>query len=251
MGSWIQRTPTTQTVVGALVCGALFVVGCADEPSPCEVETVQEPGFEIFRYEASLPDATAAGAGADRSGLCSQAGGLPLRGLTFAEARAACQQVDGFDLCSLQQQWQQACGGPAGRTYPWGSEDHSGRCNDYRESSESCVQPCGARSECATPAGTLDLVGNVWEWAAAHQGPADGLGCSADPASDRSCDRLLPEQAGSLLCLDGSVCVRPVYAGGGCRLRSMDVHIDANRCSTYLFAPLSYSSQDVGFRCCR
>jgi len=227
------------------------LVACDDEAGPCAVETVSLQGFDIFRYEASLPDATADDPGSDRSALCSQSGVQPERGLTYAQARQACQRVDGFDLCLLQQHWQTACAGAAGRRYPWGSQDVSGRCNDYRQSSADCVRPCGALAQCSTPEGVRDLVGNVWEWTLAVQGPADGGGCSEAPDSDRHCDRLVPEQAGSLVCLDATTCVRPAYVGGGCRLRSSDVHLDANQCATQLFAPLTYSSQDVGFRCCR
>ena len=68
--------------------------------------------FQIFKYEASRPDANTTTAGIESAGRpCSVPNRLPWANVTRTEALAACQRVGGR-LCTVAQ-WQQACPRPS------------------------------------------------------------------------------------------------------------------------------------------
>lgn len=94
----------------------------------------------------------------------------PVVGVTWYEAVAFClwlSDVTGEKIMlPTEDQWQYACQGDDGRTYPWGNEWDCTRCNNS-------VKPC--QSDMTTPVrqyegkndspfGVLDMAGNVWEW---------------------------------------------------------------------------------------
>jgi len=64
-----------------------------------------------------------------------------------------------------EEEWQQACQGRDGRTYPWGNSFRSGIANisgsddGYDKTSSVGTFPGGA-----SPYGAMDMSGNVWEW---------------------------------------------------------------------------------------
>ena len=70
-------------------------------------EWVDIGGAEIFAYEASRPDADAAGAGGIEDYPCSKPDALPWTNLTYPEAVDACEAI-GARLCS-EDEWQLAC----------------------------------------------------------------------------------------------------------------------------------------------
>lgn len=70
-------------------------------------------------------------------------------------------------------EWELAARGPEGREYPWGMEWDATRCNfGDAAGGESFgaldgfaeAAPVGSFPRGATPAGVLDLAGNIWEW---------------------------------------------------------------------------------------
>lgn len=128
--------------------------------SPTCRQTVRVGAYEIFAYEASRPDATQAGAGADETDVCSRAGVLPWTLLTHGEATAACASA-GFALCT-NDQWQTACAGPDMELYPYGGPHADAVCNDHIAGGNA-LEPTGARPGCRTANGIYDLSGNVWE----------------------------------------------------------------------------------------
>lgn len=129
------------------------------EVEPC-ISTVTVGGVEIFAYEASRPDATAADAG-EADGICSRAGVLPWTGVTWGDASRICM-THGFRLCS-DEAWQTACQGPDRLwAFPYGTAHRPAVCNEH-VSGSGMTEPTGSRPECRTPEGVYDLSGNVWE----------------------------------------------------------------------------------------
>lgn len=138
--------------------------GAVEAPDMAPVEgcvaTVMVDAFEIFRFEASRPDATADSAGVDQGGVCSRPGVLPWTDVTLADARIACESI-GFAVCSGVQ-WQAACAGPDLWPYPYGEAYGQGVCNDHVTGS-GALEVTGGRAGCVGPAGIHDQNGNVWE----------------------------------------------------------------------------------------
>lgn len=150
-----QAVPPDQAVVDA-------TVDAAPDMAPIEgcVATVAVAEFEIFRYEASRPDATAEGPGADSASVCSRPGVLPWTDITLADAEIACATI-GFAVCTGAQ-WQQACVGPNLWPYPYGEAYGQGVCNDHVTGS-GALEVTGGRAACVGPTGIHDQNGNVWE----------------------------------------------------------------------------------------
>ncbi|MCC6747950.1 MAG: SUMF1/EgtB/PvdO family nonheme iron enzyme [Deltaproteobacteria bacterium] len=133
------------------------------------------PAFQIFKYEASRPDATAGAAGIDSNGRpCSVAKRLPWGSVTKEDALAACRRV-GARLCT-KAEWESACKGFLNAKFPYGDAFQPNTCNGRAYDSnpgtpanddEALVtdQPTACVS---TVAGgqVLNLSGNLKEWIA-------------------------------------------------------------------------------------
>ncbi len=107
------------------------------------------------RFEARVVDGRA----------LSEEGQTPTDTITWNDALAACEAV-GKRLCTVAE-WEAACRGPEGRTYPYGDEYVRGRCNTGEESmpvDAMHVRPSGSFEDCKTPEGVFDLSGNLQEW---------------------------------------------------------------------------------------
>ena len=86
--------------------------------------------------------------------------------ITWDEATAYCAWAGG--RLPTQEEWERAARGTDGRSYPWG-ESFSPVCANTRESGLGGPTPVGVFVEGESPAGILDMAGNVWEWtASAH-----------------------------------------------------------------------------------
>jgi sulfatase modifying factor 1 len=117
----------------------------------------------------------------------SEPGVFPQAYISRVEAQAACENAQ-KRLCS-RQEWQRACKGSAGATYPYGARRQPGRCNtekphlltirfgaDPRYWSYShfndpilgqepgFLARSGEHVGCESEAGVFDLVGNLHEW---------------------------------------------------------------------------------------
>jgi hypothetical protein len=125
----------------------------------------------------------------------SAPGAVPQGYISQVQATAACTEA-GKRLCS-DTEWLAACHGSNKTQYPYGSTEKAGACNDHRdrhpaieylESSDVFAKlehPCinqvpetvgvtGAKSECSTPEGVFDMVGNLHEWTADPNGTFRG-----------------------------------------------------------------------------
>lgn len=177
------------------------VGGCPDGMLPLE-----DGSACIDQYEASLVEDAAGGArawspyrnpGSAPVRAVSVAGVTPQGYITGDQAEAACQRA-GKRLCTSTE-WQAACRGGAGRTYPYGATEQPGVCNDARaqhpvveyfgtsadwiwsELGNACINQLpdslaltGAHPGCVTPEGAYDMVGNLHEWVADASGTFRG-----------------------------------------------------------------------------
>jgi hypothetical protein len=118
--------------------------------------------FWIYRHEASRPDATDTEGGRSSARSCSRAGVVPWTRIAYADAQAACAAA-GFRLCTSAE-WQAACEGASGNTYPYGSTYAPMSCNGADRAEMPAMSTTGAIPLCVTGEGALDLSGNVKEW---------------------------------------------------------------------------------------
>ncbi|HKH47272.1 MAG TPA: SUMF1/EgtB/PvdO family nonheme iron enzyme [Thermoanaerobaculia bacterium] len=86
----------------------------------------------------------------------------PVVGLSWDDAQAYCRWA-GLELPS-EAQWEAAARSTEQRRYPWGRELPTPR--HARFGTTSGTAPVGACPAGASPYGTLDQTGNVWEWCA-------------------------------------------------------------------------------------
>jgi serine/threonine-protein kinase len=90
------------------------------------------------------------------------AGGLPVRGVPFADASEYARwKGSGWRLPS-EEEWEKAARGTDGRLYPWGDEFAAGNANVARYA--QAPLPPGSVPGDSSPCGCLDMAGNVMEW---------------------------------------------------------------------------------------
>lgn len=186
-------------------------------------ETVRYLGYEMFRFEASHPAATAleafpgaagGGVAAEFGPACSRAGVRPWHSVSADEAQFACEAA-GWRVCT-ESELRGACSGAEERSYAFGDDFDAAACNlrqVYRASDAEVASesPTGAFPRCVTPEGTFDLTGNLWEWA------SGGF----------------------------------TYVGAGWRLIAEQHRDEQLVCDTVYRSVAGYRAPDIGFRCCR
>ena len=124
--------------------------------------------IKIFKYEASRPDATSAGAGIASNGrACSRPSRHPWANVTRGEAQAACQRA-GARLCTVAE-WVKACRGPNNYIFPYGNTFNPTGCNGRAFSpAVDAISLTHLPAQCNTnwsAAGLLyNMSGNVKEW---------------------------------------------------------------------------------------
>jgi formylglycine-generating enzyme required for sulfatase activity len=123
------------------------------------------------------------GACVDRFEAPNVRGARPLVMQSAVTAEAWCAERD-KRLCT-EDEWDLACQGPSGQTYPYGDAHEDGRCNDDKTwiapdegtlatwpSAEAQAEvdalyqaaPSGDLAGCVSEGGVFDLTGNVEEW---------------------------------------------------------------------------------------
>lgn len=125
-------------------------------------------GLQMFKYEASRPDATADATGSRTARACSKPDALPWTSVSFATAQTACEAA-GYRLCTAAE-WLSACEDGDQSAYPYGAAYDGDSCNgaDHDTSGATGIQnqlvPTGSLATCESDEGAFDLSGNVKEW---------------------------------------------------------------------------------------
>ncbi|NLG18753.1 MAG: formylglycine-generating enzyme family protein [Fibrobacter sp.] len=119
----------------------------------------------------------------------------PMGNVSYDQAKQYCEQK-GKRLCTAQE-WQWACSGLEGYTYPYGWNVEEQKCNaDTR-----AVETSGSRHNCVSKFGGYDMTGNIFEWVTGNKaepmlmgGPyskcqtvSPGVGGSAKPQTGLRC----------------------------------------------------------------
>jgi hypothetical protein len=141
--------------------------GDVDDGALADEAWVAVDGFQIFKYEASRPDATSTSAGLVSSGRpCSVPGRLPWGSITRQQALLACQSA-GARLCTTDE-WEQACKGQTSTDFPYGNEFDAAQCNG--RAFDPDVDAALVTDEPATCVSSwtggdiLNMSGNLKEW---------------------------------------------------------------------------------------
>jgi formylglycine-generating enzyme required for sulfatase activity len=114
--------------------------------------------FEVTcrEYQESLAGGRSSGLSLER--LCPRGTEVPMTGLDWFEARAAC--VRRGKRLPTEEEWEFAARGATGQRYPWGDQWGPGLANAGGVSAG--IAPVSPRGP--SPFGVYDMVGNVWEW---------------------------------------------------------------------------------------
>ncbi len=173
--------------------------GCPNGMAPVP----SRPSLCVDRWEAHVVEVLDDGTehtwspyfnpGALRIRAKSAPGAVPQGYVSQVQAGKACAEA-GKRLCK-DDEWVAACRGSKGTQFPYGKDEKRGTCNDqrdqhpamqYLESTDLSVftkleHPCisqvpdsllptGAKTQCVTPEGVFDMVGNLHEWTADPSG---------------------------------------------------------------------------------
>jgi formylglycine-generating enzyme required for sulfatase activity len=88
--------------------------------------------------------------------------------VSFAEASRLCTSRS-ERLCT-ENEWEAACRGKNGSSYPYGMGFDPNRCNT--ESHGGDIAPAGSFARCVSASGAYDMSGNVAEWVIDRGQPA-------------------------------------------------------------------------------
>ncbi len=183
------------------------------EPDERPARQVFLPGFYIDKHEVTNREYKAFKPGHTYP---EGADDLPVTKVLKSDAEAFARSVG--KRLPTDAEWEKAARGTDGRTYPWGDDFDSTRCNAGLRKPK---QPVGSYPQGASPYGCLDMSGNVWEWVAdTYQDPGWF-------AADRGTERGILRGGASGY---GPMQARTTYHG---------------------FEALETTCNDVGFRCAK
>ncbi|MET0385482.1 MAG: MopE-related protein [Polyangiales bacterium] len=188
-------------------------------------------GTDIYKFEASRPDATNLTSGAQSSRACSTINRLPWTNLTYDQARAACEAADPNGRLCTEAEWEEACLNIAGsaNVCTWGFPDPAATCQTWDGQRCNGVDYMGS----ATGAQPSGLSGAA---AGCYRGPVGTPASQVFELSGNVKEYTLQRDTGAI----------PVRGGASNNTR------DGLRCD-FDFPVWPYGSPyvNVGFRCCR
>jgi sulfatase modifying factor 1 len=118
----------------------------------------------------------------DKDEYTRNADTLPRTTISWSESKQTCEKI-GKRLCA-ESEWNFACEGPAMLPYPTGLARDSKKCNfdqlkllDAQQKVRDLRVPSASLSECTSPFGVRNMVGNVDEWT--HRDVTSGLNRTA------------------------------------------------------------------------
>lgn len=150
----IDRTPVTQSMYGE------FVEVTGHRPPGIDSVAYMRQGFLVHPYSEVEPFSWSGGSHPD--GL----GDHPVVLVSREDASAYCSWRGGQEGRQLrlpsELEWEAACRGAPGRTYPWGDEWRAA----FAQIEATGTASVWAHPDGATPEGVLEMAGNVFEWTA-------------------------------------------------------------------------------------
>ncbi|MFU8802914.1 MAG: formylglycine-generating enzyme family protein [Bradymonadaceae bacterium] len=151
--------------------GGSFEMGCEDAPCHADeapVHTVILSPYFILRTEVSrgaylqcVDDGTCGNPTSDEYDGEDDLD-LPATGLAWDQAEVYCQWISA--RLPTEAEWERACTGGDGRTYPWGEEEPT--CEFANTDGCGGKMAVDSLEAGAGPEGVLHMAGNVWEWVA-------------------------------------------------------------------------------------
>jgi hypothetical protein len=109
---------------------------------------------------------------------------IPRTNVSFADATRICS-ARGERLCS-EGEWERACRGKGGASYPYGQAFDGARCNT--KGAGAALSPAGTFQSCKSAVGAYDMSGNVAEWVASG---AQKGGSTHDGAKESRCSAVI------------------------------------------------------------
>jgi hypothetical protein len=184
-------------------------------------------GTDIYKYEASRPDASGVSSGALGTRACSVSGRLPWTNVTYAQASAACKAADPNGRLCMESEWEQACMNDSMGSCTWGFPGYPA-CNTWASTQ------CNGADYASTP--NIQTSGNSGSSGACYRGPTNDATKQIFEITGNVKEYVLKRSTGAI----------PVRGGATNNTQ------DGMRCDfDFPVWPDNSPFTNVGFRCCR